>query len=64
MVINYGNIIVQERWENLYKIQGFLKNFWKWKPYLKAKYNIDTDIPSKKSSRYIYFGKEGDYLNG
>lgn len=41
-----------------------LKNFWKWKPYLKAKYNIDTDSPSKKSGRYIYFEKEGDYLNG
>ncbi len=41
-----------------------LKDFWKWKPYLKAKYNIDTDKPSKKSTRYIYFEKEGDYLNG
>ena len=41
-----------------------LKRFWGWKPYLKAKYNIDTDNPSKKSSRYIYFEKEGDYLNG
>ena len=41
-----------------------LKNCWKWKPYLKAKYNIDMDNPSKKSSRYIYFEKEGDYLNG
>lgn len=40
-----------------------LKSFWGWKPYLKAKYNIDTDSPSKKSSRYIYFEKEGDYLN-
>lgn len=41
-----------------------LKDFWKWKPYLKAKYNIDTDNPSKKSIRYIYFEKEGDSLNG
>lgn len=41
-----------------------LKNFWKWKPYLKSKYNIDTENPSKKSIRYIYFEKEGDYLNG
>lgn len=35
-----------------------LKNFWKWKPYLKVKYNIDTDSPSKKSSRYIFLKKK------
>lgn len=22
-----------------------LKDFWKWKPYLKSKYNIDTENP-------------------
>lgn len=41
-----------------------LKNFWKWKPYLKLKYGIDVDNPAKKNSRFIYFEKEGDYLNG
>ena len=27
------------------------------------KFGIDTDNPSKKSSRFIYFEKEGDFLN-
>lgn len=28
------------------------------------KFGIDTASSSKKSSRFIYFEKEGDYLNG
>lgn len=28
------------------------------------KFGIDTDNPPKKSSRFIYFEKEGDFLNG
>lgn len=28
------------------------------------KFGIDTDNPSKKSSRFIYFEKERDFLNG
>lgn len=27
------------------------------------KFGIDTSSPSKKSSRFIYFEKEGDFLN-
>ena len=27
------------------------------------KFGIDTASPSKKSSRFIYFEKEGDFLN-
>ena len=26
-------------------------------------FGIDTEKPSKKSSRFIYFEKEGDFLN-
>lgn len=40
-----------------------IKNFWKWKPYIKAKYGVDTDNPSKKSSRFIYFEVEGDLIH-
>lgn len=28
------------------------------------KFGIDTKNPSKKNSRFIYFEKEGDFLNG
>lgn len=28
------------------------------------KFGIDTASPSKESSRFIYFEKEGDFLNG
>lgn len=41
-----------------------LKSFWGWKDILKIKYEVDIDSPSRRSSRYIYFEKEGDYLNG
>lgn len=41
-----------------------LKWFPQWKLYLKLKYRIDVDNPSKKNNRFIYFEKEGDYLNG
>ena len=32
--------------------------------WLLDKFGIDTENPSKKSSRFIYFEKEGDFLNG
>ena len=31
---------------------------------LLTKYGIDTSAPTKKNSRYIYFEKEGDWING
>lgn len=31
---------------------------------LLIKYGIDTSEPIKKNSRYIYFEKEGDLING
>ena len=34
-----------------------------WKGLL-TKYGIDTSAPTKKNSRYIYFEKEGDWING
>lgn len=34
-----------------------------WKGLL-TKYGINTSEPTKKNSRYIYFEKEGDWLNG
>lgn len=40
-----------------------IKNFRKWKPYIKEKYGVDTDNPSKKNSRFIYFEVEGDLIN-
>ena len=30
---------------------------------LLSKFGIDTENPSKKNSRFIYFEKEGDFLN-
>lgn len=41
-----------------------IKNFWKYKAYIKVKWGVDTDNPSKKNSRYIYFEVEGDLING
>lgn len=40
-----------------------LKEFSSWVVMLKA-YGIKISEPSKKSSRYIYFEKEGDWING
>lgn len=40
-----------------------LKEFPKWQGLLETKYCIDTSMPVKKSSRFIYFEKEGDFLN-
>lgn len=40
------------------------KNFWKWRLHLKSKYGIDITKPVKQNSRFIYFEKEGDFLNG
>jgi hypothetical protein len=31
---------------------------------LLTKYGIDTSGPVKKNSRYIYFEKDGDWING
>lgn len=39
-----------------------IKNFGIWKPYIKVKFGVDTDSPSKKSSRFIYFDVEGDLI--
>ena len=56
---------------NLFKKDGVdwtrfklsLKEFPKWQALLEIKYCIDTSMPTKKSSRFIYFEKEGDFLN-
>lgn len=40
-----------------------LKELKFWKSLLK-RYGIDTSEPVKKNSRYIYFEKEGDWING
>lgn len=40
-----------------------VKRFWAWKSYIKNKYGVDVENPSKKSSRYIYFEVEGDLIN-
>ena len=40
-----------------------LKEFKSWKGLL-IKCGIDTSEPVKKNSRYIYFEKEGDGING
>lgn len=40
-----------------------LKEFKFWRDML-IKYGIDTSEPVKKNSRYIYFEKEGDWING
>ena len=41
-----------------------LKEFKSWQAFLEVKYCIDTSDPVKKNSRYIYFEKEGDWING
>lgn len=41
-----------------------LKEFSNWKLLLEIKYCIDINSPVKKNSRFIYFEKEGDFLNG
>lgn len=40
-----------------------IKRFPMWELYIKNKYGVDTDNPSKKSSRYIYFEVEGDLIS-
>ena len=40
-----------------------LKELSQWQALLEIKYCIDTSIPVKKSSRFIYFEQEGDFLN-
>lgn len=39
-----------------------IKEFSELRPLL-SKFGIDVDNPSKKSSRFIYFEIEGDFLN-
>jgi len=34
-----------------------------WLLYLTAKYGINTEKPVKENSRYLYYEKEGDWLN-
>lgn len=34
-----------------------------WLLYLTVKYGIDTEKPVKENSRYLYYEKEGDWLN-
>lgn len=41
-----------------------LKELKSWQGLLEIKYCIDTSEPVKKNSRYIYFEKEGDWING
>ena len=41
-----------------------LKEFKYWQAFLEVKYCINTSEPVKKNSRYIYFEKEGDWING
>lgn len=31
-----------------------INNFWKYKTYIRLKWGVDTNNPSKKSSRYIF----------
>lgn len=40
-----------------------VKEFKDFKLYLQAKCGIDTNVPVKKNSRFIYFEKEGDLIN-
>lgn len=35
-----------------------------WLIYLYAKFGIDIKKPAKENSKFIYFEKEGDLLNG
>lgn len=35
-----------------------------WFLYLITKYGIDVSSPVKQNSQFIYFEKEGDWLNG
>lgn len=41
-----------------------IKEFKSWQALLEIKYCIDTSDLVKKNSRYIYFEKEGDWING
>lgn len=41
-----------------------IKEFKSWHALLEIKYCINTSEPAKKNSRYIYFEKEGDWING
>lgn len=47
------------------KFKVTLKSFYKgWYFVLNFVYGIDVSKPVKKNSRYIYFEKEGDWING
>lgn len=45
------------------RFKVILKEFKFWRDML-IKYGIDVSKPVKKNSRYIYFEKEGDWING
>lgn len=41
-----------------------VKSFGKYRLMLEVKYGVDTTKPVKISSRYKYFEKKGDWING
>ena len=41
-----------------------LKEFDLWRTFLEIKYCIDTSNPVNRSSKFIYFEKAGDWING
>lgn len=41
-----------------------LKEFDTWVWLLVIKYHVNTNKPVKQNSRFIYFEKEGDWING
>ena len=45
------------------KFRVKLKEFNFYRVLLEIKYCIDTSAPVKKSSKFIYFEKEGDWIN-
>lgn len=46
------------------RFKVFVKHFWKWKQIIRIKYGVDIEKPVKQNSRFIYFEKEGDLING
>ena len=46
------------------KFRVKLKEFDFYRVLLEIKYCVDTSAPVKKSSKFIYFEKEGDWING
>lgn len=48
----------------MHKAENFHQEFWEIQDVHKVEMGVDTDKPSKKNSRYIYFEVEVDLLNG